>query len=115
MYSPSSRIVGNLRFASWLELACLARSPGDQPSSAYVVVRLMDQHGRRQAWWGMTLNDRWLRGGVWRECYYGKQYRAFNLPQTVDESKTSAKYEDGVLSLVLPKKGNGSLKKIAIQ
>ncbi len=52
---------------------------------------------------------------VWRECYYGKQYRAFNLPQTVDESKTSAKYEDGVLSLVLPKKGNGSLKKIAIQ
>ena len=52
---------------------------------------------------------------VWRECYYGKQYRAFNLPQMVDEAKTSAKYEDGVLSLVLPKKGNGSQKKIAIE
>lgn len=52
---------------------------------------------------------------VWRECYYGKQYRSFSLPQPVDETKTSAKYEDGVLSLVLPKKGNGSLKKIAIQ
>lgn len=52
---------------------------------------------------------------VWKECYYGKQYRAFTLPHSVDESKTAAKYEDGVLSLVLPKKGNGSLKKITIQ
>ena len=51
---------------------------------------------------------------VWKECYYGKQYRAFSLPQTVDESKTSAKYEDGVLSLVLPKIGNDD-KWITIQ
>lgn len=52
---------------------------------------------------------------VWRECHYGKQYRSFSLPQSVDETKTSAKYEDGVLTLVLPKKGNGSVKKITIQ
>ncbi len=52
---------------------------------------------------------------VLRECYYGKQYRAFTLPKTVDETKTSAKYEDGVLNLVLPKKSNGSTQKITIQ
>lgn len=57
------------------------------------------------------------KGGevVLRECYYGKQYRAFTLPQTVDEASTTAKYEDGVLELVLPKKGNGQMQKIAIQ
>lgn len=52
---------------------------------------------------------------VLKECYYGKQYRAFTLPKTVDESKTSAKYEDGVLTLVLPKKSNGSSQKVTIQ
>lgn len=57
------------------------------------------------------------KGGeiVLRECYYGKQYRAFSLPQSVDEATTTAKYEDGVLNLVLPKKGNGLMQKIAIQ
>ena len=51
---------------------------------------------------------------VLKECYYGKQYRAFTVPQSVDEAKTTAKYEDGVLNLVLPKKGNGNNKKITI-
>jgi len=51
---------------------------------------------------------------VLRECYYGKQYRAFTLPQAVDESKTSAKYTNGVLELVLPKKAAAASKKIAI-
>ncbi len=50
-----------------------------------------------------------------RECYYGRQYRAFSLPQNVDDSKTTAKYEDGVLNLVLPKKGNGNNKKITVE
>ena len=51
---------------------------------------------------------------VLRECYYGKQYRAFTLPQAVDESKTSARYTNGVLELVLPKKAAAATKKIAI-
>lgn len=51
---------------------------------------------------------------VLKECYYGKQYRSFTLPQTVDDSKTTAKYENGVLNLVLPKKGNGNTKKITV-
>jgi HSP20 family protein len=51
---------------------------------------------------------------VVRECYVGKQYRAFTLPQAVDDSKTSAKYVNGVLELVLPKKAATATKKIAI-
>jgi len=51
---------------------------------------------------------------VLRECYYGKQYRAFTLPQSVDDSKTTARYTNGILELVLPKKGAGETKKITI-
>jgi len=51
---------------------------------------------------------------VLRECYYGKQYRAFTLPMAVDDTKTSAKYTNGVLELVLPKKAAAATKKIAI-
>jgi len=51
---------------------------------------------------------------VMRELYYGKQYRSFTLPQDVDDAKTTAKYADGVLELVLPKKGATATKKIAI-
>lgn len=52
---------------------------------------------------------------VFRECYYGKQYRSFTLPQGVDEAGATAKYEDGVLSLMLPKKALTETKKIAIE
>lgn len=49
------------------------------------------------------------------ERYYGKLYRAFSLAQDVDESRTEAKYADGVLELRLPKKATVSAKRIAIQ
>jgi HSP20 family protein len=52
---------------------------------------------------------------VLRECYYGKQYRAFTLAQAVDDAKASAKYADGVLELVLPKKESAVTRKIAIE
>ena len=52
---------------------------------------------------------------VLRELYYGKQYRSFTLPQMVDDTKTSAKYTDGVLELVLPKKGAAATKKITVE
>ncbi len=51
---------------------------------------------------------------VLRELYYGKQYRSFTLPQTVDDTKTTAKYADGILELTLPKKGAAATKKITI-
>ena len=55
--------------------------------------------------------DRVLRS----ERYYGKVYRAFTLGQAVDETAASAKYNDGVLELTLPKKAAVQAKRITIQ
>ena len=41
------------------------------------------------------------------ERYYGSMARSFTLDENVDSSAASAKYEDGVLQLTLPKKPNG--------
>ena len=49
------------------------------------------------------------------ERYYGKVYRAFALGQPVDENAASAKYTDGILELVLPKKAATQAKRIEIQ
>ncbi|HEX7636335.1 MAG TPA: Hsp20/alpha crystallin family protein [Noviherbaspirillum sp.] len=49
------------------------------------------------------------------ERHYGEMYRSFTLPQDVDEEKAEAKYQDGVLSLTLPKKTGGASKQITIQ
>jgi len=42
-------------------------------------------------------------------------YRSFTLGQDVDEATATAKYNDGVLDLTLPKKATTSAKKLAIQ
>jgi len=49
------------------------------------------------------------------ERYYGSLARSFSLAENVDSSAASAKYENGILNLTLPKKPNGSnhLLKIA--
>lgn len=52
---------------------------------------------------------------VYSERYSGSQYRSFTLPQEVDDAKTEAKYEDGVLRLTLPKKADTARKQIPIQ
>ncbi len=49
------------------------------------------------------------------ERYYGKVYRAFALGQDIDEGATQAKYADGILELILPKKATSSAKRITIQ
>lgn len=49
------------------------------------------------------------------ERYYGAISRAFTLAQDVDEAKATAKCENGVLTLVLPKKATSTAKKLAIQ
>ncbi|MFZ4480101.1 MAG: Hsp20/alpha crystallin family protein [Rhodoferax sp.] len=48
------------------------------------------------------------------ERYYGSVSRAFTLTQDVDDSKAVAKYEDGVLTLDLPKKASSAAKKLTI-
>jgi len=49
------------------------------------------------------------------ERYVGKVARSFTLAHDVDESKSQAKYTDGVLELTLPKKAVSSARKLAIQ
>ena len=50
-----------------------------------------------------------------RERYYGKVARSFALATEIDETNASAKYTDGVLELVLPKKKGGSTRRVSIQ
>ena len=49
------------------------------------------------------------------ERYYGKQERSFTLMHDVDEGKSEAKYQDGVLNLVLPKKNGSVSKQLAVK
>jgi len=48
------------------------------------------------------------------ERYYGAMYRSFTLPMEVDQGKADAKYTNGVLELVLPKKAGGGAKKLEV-
>lgn len=45
---------------------------------------------------------------VRRERYYGQQTRSFSLANEVDDTKSSARYQDGVLEITLPKKAGGN-------
>jgi len=49
------------------------------------------------------------------ERYYGTVSRVFTLSQDVDDTKAVAKYENGVLTLDLPKKAGTSSRKLTIQ
>lgn len=49
------------------------------------------------------------------ERYYGKVSRAFTLGQDVDENAAQAKYHDGVLELILPKKAASASRRLTIQ
>lgn len=54
------------------------------------------------------------RKELYTERYYGKVYRAFILPNDLDSSKADAHYDGGVLTLTLPKKANGSARRITV-
>jgi HSP20 family protein len=49
------------------------------------------------------------------ERYYGKVYRSFSLGQEVDEAGAKARFEKGVLELVLPKKTTAAARKLSIE
>jgi len=48
------------------------------------------------------------------ERYVGQQYRSFMLAHEIDDGKVEAAYQDGVLTLTLPKKSTVQSKKIVI-
>ena len=49
------------------------------------------------------------------ERYYGSQYRGFTLAQEIDQARAEASYENGILSLALPKKAPRSATEISIK
>lgn len=58
----------------------------------------------------ITEGERVLRS----ERYYGKVSRAFQLEQDIDESAAAARFNDGVLELMLPKRATGPTKRLTI-
>jgi HSP20 family protein len=50
-----------------------------------------------------------------RERYFGRVSRSFALENEIDEAAASARYQDGVLELVLPKKTAAAAKRLAVQ
>jgi HSP20 family protein len=50
-----------------------------------------------------------------RERYVGRVGRSFALEHEVDEASASARYQDGVLELLLPKKVAAAAKRLAVQ
>jgi HSP20 family protein len=60
--------------------------------------------------------DEQKNGSMMRsERYFGQQYRSMTLPQGIDDAKATAKYQDGILELTLPKKPGSGGKQLAIQ
>jgi HSP20 family protein len=51
---------------------------------------------------------------VYSERSYGMVSRSFTLPADVDAKGAKAEYKDGVLNLTLPKRSNGSGKRVAV-
>lgn len=58
-----------------------------------------------------TKDDKVLRS----ERYFGAVSRSFQLPQDIDQSQSKAKYDNGVLTLTLPKKQGGSAQRLRIE
>lgn len=49
------------------------------------------------------------------ERYYGSLFRSFTLGQDIDRAAASAKYENGVLTLTLPKRPGASSSKLSVE
>ncbi|AYH45192.1 Hsp20/alpha crystallin family protein [Azoarcus sp. DN11] len=48
------------------------------------------------------------------ERYFGKVSRSFQLGQEIDEARSSARFNDGVLELSLPKKAHEQARRLTI-
>ena len=49
------------------------------------------------------------------ERYFGAVARSFQLPTDIDAAQCKAKYDNGVLTLTLPKKQGGNAQRLAIE
>lgn len=51
---------------------------------------------------------------IYTERSCGRVFRSFSLPGDIDAAGSSAQYEGGVLTLTLPKKTDGSTRRISV-
>jgi HSP20 family protein len=58
-----------------------------------------------------TRDDKLLRS----ERYFGAVSRGISLPQDIDQSQAKAKYDNGVLTLTLPKKQGGGSQRLRVE
>lgn len=58
-----------------------------------------------------TLDDKLLRS----ERFYGAVERSFQLPQEIDAAQAKARYDNGVLTLTLPKKQGAQTRRLTIE
>ena len=49
------------------------------------------------------------------ERYYGAVARSFQMPQDIDPANSKARYDNGVLTLTLPKKQAGASQRLSIE
>ena len=49
------------------------------------------------------------------ERYFGSVARSFQIPNDIDAAQCKAKYDNGVLTLTLPKKQGGNAQRLAIE
>lgn len=54
------------------------------------------------------------KGTLYCERHYGKLYRSFRLENPIDDAQASAKYENGVLELTLPKKASATTHQLQV-
>lgn len=62
-----------------------------------------------------SASDTGKSGALRSERYYGQLQRSFTLPQEVDDDQAEARYENGVLHLLLPKRVGSGGKQLSIQ
>lgn len=90
-----------------------AEIPGVKKEAIHVAVdgAIVSISGERSEEKDVREGERVLR----RERYFGKISRSFQLPQEIDEAQVTARYTDGVLELMLPKKAATQARRITIQ
>ena len=54
------------------------------------------------------------RANLWREYHKGHYFQTFNVRQGIDVGKVAAEYEDGVLTVRLPKRESAVPRKISV-
>lgn len=94
------------------DYAMLAELPGIAKEDIHVSIdgQLVSISAERKQEKEVKEGERVLR----TERYFGKVSRSFQLGQEVDESRATARFTDGVLELVLPKKAPAQARRLTI-